>query len=201
VPFDFLSEPITTLTDYALAIESLIFATLLWQPSHPSKLWSLAFIGVAIATLCGGTYHGFQLPSTIEWSLWRTLTYALSLSSSCMLAATLYQFPRQVRAWGLGAIALKSALYLSWATSHPDFLYIIVDYISAMLILLAIHIRLAIHHKKHSTWIILGVLTSLFAAVVQGLGLSLTVHLNQNDLYHLVQMVALYCFYKGARLI
>jgi hypothetical protein len=199
VPFDLpLLEPITTLTDYALAIESLIFAAPLWQRT---KLWSLAFIGVAIAAFSGGTYHGFLLPPAAEWALWRTLTYALNLSSSAMLAATLYKLPRSVRAWGIGAIVLKSILYLIWATYHPNFLYILIDYLSAMLILLAIHIKLATHHKNHSIWIIAGVLISLIAAVVQGLGLSLTKHLNQNDLYHLVQMVALYCFYKGARLI
>jgi hypothetical protein len=199
VPIDLpLLEPITTLTDYILAIESLIFATLLWRST---KLWSLAFIGVAIATFSGGTYHGFALPLPTEWALWRTLTYALSLSSSCMLAATLYKLPRKVRAWGLGAIALKSILYLIWATYHPNFLYILIDYLSAMIILLIIHIKRATHHPNHSTWIIAGVLTSLLAALVQGLGLSLTRHLNHNDLYHFVQMVALYFFYKGARLI
>jgi hypothetical protein len=199
VPFSLpLLEPITTLTDYLLAIESLIFAIFLW---HRTKLWSLAFIGVAIATFAGGTYHGFTLPPSTEWALWRTLTYALSLSSSAMLAATLHKFPRKVRAWGMGAIVLKSILYLSWATYHPSFLYILIDYLSAMLILLIIHIKLATHHRTHSTWMIAGVLTSFLAAAVQGLGLSLTRHLNQNDLYHFVQMVALYFFYKSARLI
>jgi hypothetical protein len=196
--FESLSEPVTTLTDYALAIEALIFAALLWRSS---KFWVAAFVGVAIAAFCGGTYHGFRLPTDLQWVLWRGMTYALSLSSSAMLAASLERLPRPVRAWGWGAIVLRSILYLSWTTFNPNFLYIIIDYLSAMLILLIIQTRLAARHKTHSTWIIAGVLTSFIAAAVQGLGISWSAHLTQNDLYHLVQMIALFFFYKGARLI
>jgi hypothetical protein len=200
VPFN-LSEPVTTLTDYAMAIEALIFAALLWRSPRSPKFWATAFIGVTIAAFCGGTYHGFRLSSDFQWALWHGMTYALSLSSSAMLAASLDQFPRQVRAWGMGAIVLKSILYLSWTTFHPNFLYIIIDYLSAMLILLAIHTGLAAQRKNHSIWIIAGVLTSLIAAAVQGLGINGSAYLTQNDLYHLVQMIALSFFYKGARLI
>jgi hypothetical protein len=201
VPFESLSEPVTTLTDYAMAIEALLFAALLWRSPRFPRFWVAAFVGVATAAFCGGTYHGFRLPSDIQWALWRTMTYALSLSSSAMLAASLDSLPRRVRAWGMGAIVLKSVLYLSWTTFHSNFLYIVIDYLFAMLILLVIQAGLAARRKTHSTWIIAGVLTSFIAAAVQGLGINWSAYLNQNDLYHLVQMVALFFFYRGARLI
>jgi hypothetical protein len=185
VPFESLSEPVTTLTDYAMAIEALLFAALLWRSPRFPRFWVAAFVGVATAAFCGGTYHGFRLPSDIQWALWRTMTYALSLASSAML----------------GASVLKSVLYLSWTTFHSNFLYIVIDYLFAMLILLVIQAGLAARRKTHSTWIIAGVLTSFIAAAVQGLGINWSAYLNQNDLYHLVQMVALFFFYRGARLI
>jgi hypothetical protein len=204
-----ISEPITTLTDYAIAGEALIFAGLLLKPnpksliSPPVLFWAAAFVGVAIAALCGGTYHGFylSLPIDVKWALWRGLTYALSFSSGCMLAAAVSELPQWVQAWAWGAIGLKSALYLSWTAFHPNFVYIIVDYLSAMLLILLLQIRATdrqIKGRNSSAWIVAGVLGSLVAAGVQGIGFKGAEYFNQNDLYHLVQMVALYFFYRGA---
>jgi hypothetical protein len=204
-----ISEPVTTLTDYAIAGEALIFAGLLLKPKHKSFIhppvcfWAAAFVGVAIAALCGGTYHGFALSLSIDvkWGLWRGMTYALSFASGCMLAASVSELPRWVQRWGWGAIALKSSLYLSWTAFHPNFAYIIVDYLSAMLLILVLQIRTTdqrVKGQNSSAWIIAGVLGSLVAAGVQGVGFKGTGYFNQNDLYHLVQMVALYFFYRGA---
>jgi hypothetical protein len=207
-----ISEPVTTLTDYAIAGEALIFAGLLLKPKHKSLInppvlfWAAAFVGVAIAALCGGTYHGFNLSLSIDvkWRLWRGIIYALSLASVCMLAASVSELPRSVKAWGWGAIALKSSLYLSWISFHPNFVYIIVDYLSAMLLILLLQLRTTdrqANGRNSSSWIIAGVLGSLIAAGVQGIGFKGAEYFNQNDLYHLVQMVALYFFYRGACLL
>lgn len=201
-----LSEPVTTLTDYAIAGEALLFAGLLLKSKLKSHLpvlcWAAAFGGVAIAAFCGGTYHGFNLlPIEVKWGLWRGMTYGLSLASGCMLAAAVSGLPRWVRAWGWGAIALKSALYLSWTAFHPNFTYIVVDYLSAMLLILLLQIRTTeqqINGQNSSFWIAAGVWGSLVAAGVQGIGFKGTEYFNQNDLYHLLQMVALYFFYRGA---
>jgi len=201
-----LSEPVTTLTDYAIAGESLIFAGLLLKPKHKSSppvlCWAAAFGGVAIAAFCGGTYHGFDLlPIGAKWGLWRGMTYGLSFASGCMLAAAVSGLPRWVRGWGWGAIALKSGLYLIWTAFHPNFVYIIVDYLSAMLVILLLQVRMVnrqSNQQNSSAWIVAGVVGSLAAAGVQGIGLKGTPYFNQNDLYHLVQMLALYFFYRGA---
>lgn len=204
-----ISEPVTTLTDYAIAGEALIFAGLLLKPNrksflHPPVLfWAAAFVGVAIAACCGGTYHGFglSLSMDVKWGLWRGMIYALSFTSGCMLAAAVSDLPRGAQAWGWGAIALKSAIYLSWTVLHPNFIYIIVDYLSAMILILALQLRTTnqqANEQNSSSWIIAGVLGSLVAAGVQGIGFKGAKYFNQNDLYHLVQMVALYFFYRGA---
>jgi hypothetical protein len=204
-----ISEPVTTLTDYAIAGEALIFAGLLLKPKYKSFIrppvcfWAAAFVGVAIAALCGGTYHGFDssLSMEVKWGLWRGITYALSFASGCMLAASVSELPRWMQGWGWGAIALKSALYLSWTAFYPNFVYIIVDYLSAMLLILLLQIRKSdrqIDWRTSSSWIVAGVLGSLIAAGVQGIGFKGAEYFNQNDLYHLVQMIALYFFYRGA---
>ncbi len=203
-----ISEPVTTLTDYAIAGEALIFAGLLLKPKPksfiypPVLFWAAAFVGVAIAALCGGTYHGFvSLPIDFRWGLWRGIIFALSFTSGCMLAAAVSEFPQRVQIWGWGAIALKSVIYLSWTAFYPNFVYVIVDYLSAMLLILLLQMRRSdrqSNRQTSSSWIVAGVLGSLVAAGVQGVGFKGTEYFNQNDLYHLIQMVALYFFYRGA---
>jgi hypothetical protein len=50
-------------------------------------------------------------------------------------------------------------------------------------------------------WLIVGVLVSLVAGVVQAKKLALHRHFNHNDLYHVIQMSALYAFYRGGVLL
>jgi hypothetical protein len=129
------------------------------------------------------------------------MTFALSFTSGFMLAAAVSEFPQRVQRWGWGAIALKSVLYLSWTAFHPHFVYIIVDYLAAMLLVLLLQLRPTnrqVNGRNSSVWIVAGVLGSLVAAGVQGIGFKGTEYFNHNDLYHLVQMVALYFFYRGA---
>ena len=201
-----LYEPVTTLTDYAIVGEALLFAGLLLKSKPKSHLpvlcWAAAFGGVAIAAFCGGTYHGFNLllPIATQWGLWRGMTYGLSFASGCMLAAAVSELPQWMRAWGWGAIGLKTGLYLIWTAFNPNFVYIVVDYLSAMLLILLLQVKMNRQGNQQSStaWIIAGVVGSLAAAGVQGIGLRGIPYFNQNDLYHLVQMLALYFFYRGA---
>ena len=48
-----------------------------------------------------------------------------------------------------------------------------------------------------ASWLIAGVAVSLVAGVVQARKLALHRQFNHNDLFHLIQMVALYMFYRG----
>jgi uncharacterized membrane protein len=50
-------------------------------------------------------------------------------------------------------------------------------------------------------WLIVGVLLSLVAGIVQARRLALHRQFNHNDLYHVIQMGALYAFYRGGALL
>jgi hypothetical protein len=197
-----LAEPITTLTDYAIAAEALIFSVLLSRQPRPEWVWIVAFGGVAIAALCGGTYHGFpELPHDWRWGLWRGITYGLSLTSACLLLASVGQVARRWRVWCWGAIGFKTVLYLSWTIFNhslaASFASIIADYLSALLIFLGVQLWALVQGKAGAVWMIAGVIGSLLAVLIQALSINLTEQVNHNDLYHGVQMVALFLFYKG----
>ncbi len=88
-----ITEPLTMLTDYALAAASLAFALLLSRMIGPRNrvsawLWCAGFAGSAVAALIGGTYHGFALyfdDSTLR-ALWNVLVYLMGASGGLMVA-------------------------------------------------------------------------------------------------------------------
>ena len=150
-----LSEPVTTLTDYALGAASLCFAVLLLQTSAPRpisvRLWSIGFFVSAIAAFVGGTYHGFKpaLDDSALRSLWNITIYSIGASGAFMVSGVL--------------------------TSSIS------------------------RHHKATRWLLLGVVVTLAGFAIQQTNIQLTDNFNHNDIYHLMQIGALYLFFKGAR--
>ena len=204
-----ISEPTTTLTDYAIALETICFAVALVKTNHRKQqqaitFWSLAFLGVAIAAISGGTCHGFAKTLGADGLevLWHVMSYALGFSSFFMLLASVVStVSRSIRVWLLGAIGLKSILYFHGIESQDDFAYIVIDYLSAMAIVLILQLRQLSTQPVSATWISAGILISALAVTIQASRVFITAYFNYNDIYHLIQMVALYCLYKGATLL
>ena len=75
-----MTEPDVTLTDYALAMEGILFLILLQRGRARSwgmRSWfSLFFASVSAASLCGGTVHGFFLD---EQTLGHTILWPTTL--------------------------------------------------------------------------------------------------------------------------
>ena len=86
-----MMEPDVTLTDYALALESVLFLVLLRRgrarPERPRSWFSLFFGSVSAASLCGGTVHGFFLDE-------HTLGYAILWPTTLLIlqAVALFLF-------------------------------------------------------------------------------------------------------------
>ncbi len=87
-----ITEPVTMLTDYALAAASLYFAYLLARILGPRNrvsawLWCAGFLASAVAALLGGIYHGFASDfdaSTLR-SMWNIAVFVMGLSGGCMV--------------------------------------------------------------------------------------------------------------------
>lgn len=67
MPFNIMSqtEPITALTDYAIAIASLVVAVSMYRRIGPSNrmsawFWCAAFPATAASVMAGGIFHGFR---------------------------------------------------------------------------------------------------------------------------------------------
>jgi hypothetical protein len=56
-----------------------------------------------------------------------------------------------------------------------------------------------LHLWRLNAWIVTGVAVSALGALVQASGLAPHRHFNHNDLYHVIQLAAMFLLYRGAR--
>ena len=197
-----ITEPTTVLTDYLLGAGACVAGLRLlsenWRrPQWSVRLWALAFLSAAVAALAGGTSHGVKLIATerVQQQFWRTSLYSIGIASSLMLCGTIIAtLPRRWRRWLLAGALGKFVLFAGWIRTSPEFRYVLYEYASSMLGILLLERR----RKRHgSEAITAGILTSFVAGAVQRTGFREGKHFNNNDLYHLIQLVAVYLFYRG----
>ncbi|HUP45385.1 MAG TPA: hypothetical protein VM779_07715 [Thermoanaerobaculia bacterium] len=175
-----MAEPMTVATDYLLAIAAIVFGVRLWRAG--ARMWAVAFFATAAAAILGGTYHGWPaLP------LWKPAVYAVGIASLFLLAGL-------GRAFLLLAI-VKFTVYAAWMAVHDDFRYVIYDY-GLTLAILAIY-AIAKIRDAGSRWVLASIGVSVIAAAVQQSGFAIHRHFNHNDLYHLMQIAALWLLYRG----
>jgi hypothetical protein len=191
-----IHEPMTLATDYLLALACGGFSILLFRmKSAATGWWSIAFAAVAVAALAGGTYHGF--PSFYPGTLWKTTLVAAGAASCAMVVATGMATRLAARFFFWFSI-LKFAAYLGWIAFNDQFLAVLIDSGSALLIVAALH---AVRGDAAWRWMISAVAVSVAAAGVQAMHLAPHPGFNHNDLYHVMQIAAMWLFYRGARLI
>jgi hypothetical protein len=94
--------------------------------------------------------------------------------------------------------AVKLAVYSGWMVGHSEYIYVIADTGTALILVAALHLRSAARDRA-SRWILAGVGASVLAAGVQASGFALHRHFNHNDLYHVIQVAAMILFYAGAK--
>ncbi len=183
-----IHEPMTLATDYLLTIAAAVFAIRLWRTN---RHWALAFLFTATGSFFGGTYHGFgpvlHVLTTIV--LWKLTVYSIGLASFFLVLGS---------GRNLLLVALvKLIVYMSWMTAHSDFLWVIIDYGIALLIVAVVQL---VQRGPSTRWVIGSIVVSVIGALVQMSGLRLHEHFNHNDLYHVIQFVALWLLYRAGKL-
>ena len=178
----------TVLTDYALAGVS---AWLGFRLLGSSRFWALAFFALELAALLGGTWHGFFKSDL----LWKATTLSVGVASFGMIVGSALATTTGVaRRFLVGFAALKLLAYTVWMLGHDDFIWVIADTASALLIVGLLHLW------RRNGWMLAGVAVSILAGMAQASGLALHEHFNHNDLYHVIQIIAMFLFYRGVDL-
>ncbi len=204
-----MTEPDVTLTDYALAIECLIFAVILYRNKSRSvrlrRWFTLLFASICAASLFGGTVHGFflEVDSLGHAILWPASLLAVGLTA--------------LAAWAIGAELLFSdrisrliaavafAGFLAYAVVvlflTASFRIAILNYLPAALFLLIAFLAVYRREKNGSFLVAAcGLVLTFAAAIFQQFELGIhRVYFNHNAVYHVVQAVALFLLFLGGR--
>jgi len=202
-----MTEPMTTLTDYLLAVVCVTLAVFLlkiWSVRRDRAVlfWSFALLATAFAALLGGTFHGFGRSLTPSGArlLWLGTTWSIGLASFALMTGSLFGAVRPpMRSWFITIAACKLLLYLVWMIGHEEFIYPIIDYGSSMIVVLVLCIIR--WNEPAFRWIAAGILTAFGASGVQQAHLGFGPAFDHNAVYHIIQMLAVWLLYRGARLL
>jgi len=191
-----VSEPITALTDFVLAAVTAFWALLVFRQSdqRASRLFAGALAAAALSTLVGGLYHTFH-----GELLWKATALAAGLFSFFLGLSVALAFlsPGAARIARIILLA-QFCVYAIAALFIDDFWLVIADYGSVMLAILVV---CAIRWSNAAArWIAAAILISVAASALQMSSIRVG-PLNHNDVYHVVDVVALYCFYRGGMLL
>ncbi|HYI09524.1 MAG TPA: hypothetical protein VEK57_10710 [Thermoanaerobaculia bacterium] len=180
-------EPMTLATDYLLTIAAGVFAARLWRTN---RMWALAFLFTAAASFFGGTSHGFGplFVPMVGVVLWKLTVFSIGFASFFLLAGS-------GRILAIVAV-VKLVVYISWMITHNAFIWVIADYGTTLILVGAAQL---IRRTSATPWVLGSIGLSIAGAAVQASHFSLHRHFNYNDLYHVIQLAALWLLYRGGR--
>ena len=201
-----ITEPMTLATDlvlgtFAIALSLRLRKRTEGQERYAARWWALALFFAGLAAIVGGCWHGFTewLSPLTAWVLWRITVWSVGAGGCAMLLGTIQARIPRARRQPLRILALAQfAIYAGWMLFHHEFIFVIIDYGLAMVVVLLVHGWAWVRSRRTADgWILAGVAVSVVAAAVQALELAPHPHFNHNDLYHVIQMVGLWCFFSG----
>ena len=195
-----MTEPDVALTDYALALECTVFAYLLQRKEH-----ALFFGSAAIASLAGGTVHGFFLDDRTLGNavLWRITLIAIGVTAAsawAIGARVLFPGPT-ARRISIAAAAAFAAYCVVTVFITQEFRAAVVFYLPAVVFLLvALSVAYARARERAILPAVAGLGLMFIAAAVQQARIALHPrYFNHNALYHLIQALALWLLFLGLR--
>jgi len=204
-----LAQPVTFATDSALGLAAFAGALLLARKRRggaalPVHFWAAGFFALGFAAFLGGTWHGFspRLSAPAAALLWKaTLAGTGCASFFLVVGAALGSVGRRGASAVAAAAALKLGIFLLWAASHDEYDGVILDSGAAMAAILGLQgVAWMKRRSPSAPWIASGILVSFAAAAVEALGFSPGPRFSHDDLYHVVQIGALFLLYRGGRL-
>jgi hypothetical protein len=205
-----ITEPMTMLTDYVLGALALVLALRLHGAAAASgqltiRLWAFGFVMTAVAAFVGGTYHGFiqMIPPGAGRVLWKITLISTGVGSASLLGAAVLAAAAGPLQWALLAVVvLKLLVFLEVVLTRDNFLLVVLDYGSALIaILLAAWFLKPTGITPAAGWLAAGVGVSVVAGAIQAFRLAPHPRFNHNDLFHVVQLAAIYCLYRGGLLL
>lgn len=194
-----MMETVSAITDWLVALVCLVLLAVRNRSGTEKSPWvNIFFAFVGIAAFLGGWVHWNEARQVSSEFAWRLTTVAMagvtlslwrvSLLENCWpkaLETTLIRFA-WLQALGFGGCALLLPL---------PFLAIIANYFPATLFSFASSLRST---RQRARWAAIGIAVSWLAAAAQAFGWSwTTLSLDQNSVYHLIQIAGILLLARG----
>jgi hypothetical protein len=201
----------TVLTNVILAFLALAFAARVGYAAVADgnrAMFALAgaFMATAIAALFGAVAHGVD-PVTepgVRKRFWRLALLATGVVAAAIVVCVAYFAARRgpVRDAILILAALKLLVYWTAVTIRPEFRFAAVDNAVALAALLAAVAYIDSRYSMRAApWFVGAIAVSVAGGVIQAKRVGFHRHFNHNDVFHVVQMIALYLFFKAGMLL
>ncbi len=186
-----MAEPTTAITDFLMAGVALGLALRI------SGYWRFAFFFTCIGALIGGIYHAS--PSALLWKITASSVGIANLFLICAVARVWGRSSHRGRTTLMALAALEFFAYEIWIVFHDEFIYVIADYGSGLLLTAIVYLLLYRTMPRASRLVLGSIAVAVIAAAVQALRVTIHPRFNHNDLYHMIQIVSLILLYRGAR--
>jgi hypothetical protein len=205
-----ITEPTTVLTNVVLAGVAFVLGARMGyaaaaEGSAAGSFIALGLLATAVAAAFGAAAHGIDPRTDPEQRerCWRVALYTTGFIGAATIASVAFFTARgSIRTAILVAAGLKLLAYFVNIARRPDFRVAATDYGAALAVLLVGALYAMIRWRLPGMgWMVAGVGVSLVAGLVQARRIAPHRYFNHNDLFHVVQMVALYLFYRGGALL
>lgn len=208
---DIPTEQTTAFTDLILAMLSVILLRLIYIAGikvdrQKVKIWTGIFGLLALASILGAIAHGFKMSEQLNLLLWQPLNLALGITVALFIAAIIYDWKNFIISSTLLAILIIIAFvfYVITLLFPGGFLIFIIYEAIAMIFALLVYFILFLNKKINGAgYMVIGILFSILAAVVQTINSIQFVFIwifDQNGAFHLLQIPGLVFLTTGLRI-
>jgi len=168
-----------------------------------THLMIASFASSIIASFGGGTFHGFSKYLNSDWSfgLWLLAMMGIGLTGTFLLLAAVRASdisPMRRKVWWWVAL-VSGGLFVVAITRETTLEVLGVYYGPVIGAATWLHLLTWLKSKtKASGYFLIGVVVALISGAVQKYNLGFGENFNGNDLCHIIFMVSMYLFYRGA---
>ena len=202
-----LREISTSLSDILLALSAFVFAIRLQRSdisnqTRPIRFWwMVSLVSLGICAALGGVYHWFRVYLTeaaLLWN-WRLINVTIAAMSFSILWATLVTFSKIRRPRCLLVITLGLTLFLLLLALYSDrVIFLLLQYLLGLAVLLYFVASKRLETSMQCAFFSFIALSGV-AALIQQTGVGIGDILNDNTLYHLIQIASLFFLERGVR--
>lgn len=200
-----IHEPMTAFTDLLVALWTwgLSLRLLRSATCWAQRAWALSIAMVGLSALTGGLWHALSGAHPLADPLWTIAMAATGLSAGALAVGSARgALPRPAARLVTALVAPWVAAYLIALPAHAPVGYAVAHYGLALLLLLGLEGYAWLSRRSPSApWFLAGIVAAIVASGVQAGGLTIDPSLNHNDLAHLLQLVVMGLFYRGAALL